>query len=285
MSDSAQDTASEKLQTPKHRSPKYPYIALDLALERVGKIYAGIRDHAQPREVVAKVYGKPATSSATIQTFATLLQYGLLENVAEGDIRRLRVSEAARDILHPHAPPDRIAAAKRKAALSPPIFAELWDKYGDATDVDDGLPLYYLTRDRASEHGSVFMERAAEEVLRVYRATVAYAGLSGFDKFEQESSEEGDEQEDNEPESKRDDDKAQKGSGAVADPPASPRRIETMRDERELQTGMLSKQGATYRIIVSGHVGVKEIERLIARLELDKEMLAEEDGGAEVPAH
>jgi hypothetical protein len=48
--------------------------------------------------------------------------------------------------------------------------------------------------------------------------------------------------------------------------------------ERELTTGLLSKD-ASFRLIVSGEVGVKEIERLIKKLELDKEILADQDGG------
>jgi hypothetical protein len=49
--------------------------------------------------------------------------------------------------------------------------------------------------------------------------------------------------------------------------------------ERELTTGILSKD-ANFRLIVSGPVGVKEIERLIAKLELDKEILATSDSDA-----
>jgi hypothetical protein len=47
-----------------------------------------------------------------------------------------------------------------------------------------------------------------------------------------------------------------------------------MEGERELTTGLLSKD-ASFRLIVSGQIGVKEIERLI-KLELDKEILAEQ---------
>ena len=49
-----------------------------------------------------------------------------------------------------------------------------------------------------------------------------------------------------------------------------------MAGERELTTGLLSKE-ASFRLVVTGPVGVKEIERLIAKLELDKEILAEPD--------
>ena len=47
-----------------------------------------------------------------------------------------------------------------------------------------------------------------------------------------------------------------------------------MAGERELTTGLLSKD-ANFRLIVNGTIGVKEIERLIKKLELDKEILAD----------
>ena len=43
-----------------------------------------------------------------------------------------------------------------------------------------------------------------------------------------------------------------------------------------LATGMLAKD-ASFRLIVTGNVGVKEIERLIKKLELDKEILADSE--------
>jgi hypothetical protein len=48
-----------------------------------------------------------------------------------------------------------------------------------------------------------------------------------------------------------------------------------MENERELTIGLLSND-ANFRLIVSGPVGVREIERLIRKLELDKEILADE---------
>jgi hypothetical protein len=53
-----------------------------------------------------------------------------------------------------------------------------------------------------------------------------------------------------------------------------------MEGEREIATGLLSKN-ASFRLIVSGEVGVKEIERLIAKLQLDKEIPADPDGNNE----
>jgi len=39
---------------------------------------------------------------------------------------------------------------------------------------------------------------------------------------------------------------------------------------------MLAKD-ASFRLIVSGKIGVKEIERLIQKLKIDKEILADQD--------
>jgi hypothetical protein len=38
---------------------------------------------------------------------------------------------------------------------------------------------------------------------------------------------------------------------------------------------------ASFRLIVSGNIGVKEIERLIKKLEIDKEILADQDDDSE----
>jgi hypothetical protein len=54
--------------------------------------------------------------------------------------------------------------------------------------------------------------------------------------------------------------------------------------EHELTTGLLSKD-ASFRLIVSGVVGVKEIERLIKKLELDKEILADQDAESDEAAN
>ena len=174
-----------KLDVPQQRSPAYPYISLDMALERAKQIYREVRDHAQPREVLAKAYGKPATSSATIQTFATLLQYGLLENVLTPTGRRMRVSPLAQGILNPHAPKEKVKQGLRQAALKPTIFGELWSRFGDAAELNESVPLYYLTEERGRDHGGVFTDKAARDVLRVYRATLAFAEVSGSDNVQE----------------------------------------------------------------------------------------------------
>lgn len=52
--------------------------------------------------------------------------------------------------------------------------------------------------------------------------------------------------------------------------------LRSMEGERELSTGMLAK-GASFRLIVKGQIGAREIDRLISKLKLDREILADED--------
>jgi len=54
-----------------------------------------------------------------------------------------------------------------------------------------------------------------------------------------------------------------------------------MAGERELTTGLLAKD-ASFRLIVNGQIGMKEIERLIQKLEIDKDILADQDKLVEV---
>ena len=66
------------------------------------------------------------------------------------------------------------------------------------------------------------------------------------------------------------------GSGVVPPPIRPQREAKIMEGERELTSGLLSRD-TRFRLIVSGEIGVKEIERLIKKLELDKEILADHD--------
>jgi hypothetical protein len=63
-------------------------------------------------------------------------------------------------------------------------------------------------------------------------------------------------------------------------PPVTPPpqgKVMLMAGERELTTGLLAKDVS---LIVSGKVGVKEIERLIQKLEIDKEIPADQENEA-----
>jgi hypothetical protein len=113
----------------------------------------------------------------------------------------------------------------------------------------------------------------------VYDATIGYAGLADSDKTEgaEDGFEEGESEGDGADVATPDPAKRHRERLAVDDhPKLHKQKVVLMEGERELTTGLLSK-GASFRLIVSGHIGEKEIDRLIQKLELDKEILAEPD--------
>ncbi len=71
-------------------------------------------------------------------------------------------------------------------------------------------------------------------------------------------------------------------SGSNTPPPPLPEEnprseISVGADERLLDAGQLSKAGAAYKVIVSGEIGVREIDTLIKKLEISKDWLSDAD--------
>src|SRR5688572_24804114 len=103
----------------KHRSPAYPFISLQKAVERAQTFYQIERRHAAPMGAAAKAWGYGEKSSGGLQTVSALKQYGLMLDEGEGDQRKVRLTDRAFRILLDEVKdsPAR-AAALRAAALS-----------------------------------------------------------------------------------------------------------------------------------------------------------------------
>lgn len=257
------------------KSPPYPFIALPKAMERVKALHAKAQHHPVGTPVLADAWKYSVKSSGLIQTVAALMQFGLLADEGSGDKRRFRLTHDALRIVQDADPlSEKRKAALIKAALYPKVHKELWEKYG-ATASDIVLK-NYLTLDRREAGQAPFSGAAADILINEYKTSIAYAELEKNAGFASENDgmiqdENGSEEagfEGNEP---------SKSSNPGNKPPfkANPE-SKIMQGERELTKGLLSKD-ANFRLIVSGKIGVKEIERLIQKLEVDKEILAEPD--------
>lgn len=155
---------------PKGRSPSYPAINLEVALQRAQEVYARDRQHPTPVTGLPSYWGYRSLNGPASLSLAALKKFGLLEDEGSRDARRARVTDLAVSILaHPDATQRK--AAIEEAALRPAIHQEMWDRYGPSLPSDANL-LWELTRDRG------FTESGAKEFLREYKATIAYAELS-----------------------------------------------------------------------------------------------------------
>jgi hypothetical protein len=249
------------------RSPAYPNIPLKAAIDRLVEFDAHFKRSPARPEKIGDAWGIKGKAYVD-RTAAALRYYGLLEYQGSGKERTIVLSDWGKAYLR-SAQDETKRTVIKKAALLPKQLAFFWTQWGtdrpaDAACLDELLFTHKFT------------EAGARDFLKVYDATIAYAGLTTSDKPEHKLV--------GEPE----DDEAEAAEQDVENPPPPPpppppgNKVKVMAGERELTTGMLAKE-ASFRLIVTGNIGVKEIERLIKKLELDKEILAESDDAQELP--
>jgi hypothetical protein len=158
------------------RSPSFPFIPLKTAIERLIAFEEYHKRSSMPPDRVGPAWGmKPKTSQAA-QTLAALKAYGLLETQRGDAGRAVVVSDDGRTYLR--AQQDNVKQeVLRRAALHPKQIETYWRDWKDDRPADaaclDALVL-----------GGGFSQDGAEKFLRVYDATIAYAGLADSDKEE-----------------------------------------------------------------------------------------------------
>jgi hypothetical protein len=204
---------------------------------------------------------------------SNLSHFGLIEKSGKGGIR---VTELAAKILASHSQGERIGAL-REAAFTPDLFAEIRDQWKDGYVSTNGLQSFL-------ERGG-FADAAIQPAIKSYQST--------YDFLQQEG---GTESHSAEPSTDAESVPKIDGGGLNRVPlpgPSANASIQSratatqstlrqregaalMNEERELTTGLLSKE-ASFRLIVTGPIGERELDRLIKKLQLDKEILADKD--------
>jgi hypothetical protein len=157
----------------KHRSPNYPAIGLEKALERARTI----KDQAGRNFMGASVahdlwnYKKGAGD----QQVAALKAYGLIETQGEADKRQIRLTESAWRILGDA--PDQVELEK-EAALKPPIHLQIWQHYNGDLPKSDKVISDWLVWEKG------FNQDFVGGFISQFRDTIAFANLSLSDKVE-----------------------------------------------------------------------------------------------------
>jgi len=151
------------------RSPSYPFIGLSEAVERARTLYAAGRRSAVSADAAVEAWGYSPKSSGGKQTIAALRAFGLLEG--EGAVR---LTERGVHILLDEDSDERDRLL-RQAALAPPVYLRLWERYGPDLPSDKGLQTHLVL-----EMG--FNENAVVDVIRGYKATLDFAKLRGPEK-------------------------------------------------------------------------------------------------------
>jgi len=157
----------------KHRSPSYPSIDLERAIERTQRLWDVAGKHPTHLESAVKAWGYSPKSSGGLQTVAALKQYGLADDNGSGWNRQITLTKTAQELLVYGADkdsPDWVTRAGQ-AALRPKVHQKLWEKYGGALP-DDSVMLPYLKLELG------FSNDSATDMLKRFRASIAFANLA-----------------------------------------------------------------------------------------------------------
>jgi hypothetical protein len=243
----------------KERSPNFPYVGLAAAVQAARKLYEAERRSPVTLEAVARAFGHATMSGPATSKVAAIRQYGLIEQVSPG---KYRVSDDALALALRKPGDSEYEEALRKAALTPPLFAELFKAYPEASDE---TLRWHLVKERS------FSPEGAARLIRSFRDTISVAKLTpGSYTPPSDEAENGADDEVELPRNGTRDG----GSGAGPTLPRQPRRIE-QRDNRGVDSVAYSwplGSGNSVQLIFSGEPTQKNIDILLAQLQIVREI-------------
>lgn len=161
----------------KERSPSFPFIPLQTALERLISFELKFGRHPAPAAKAGIAWSMKEDSSQAQQTLAALKAFGLVEYQGASKDRHAVISEDGRNFLRAQQESVKNEIVRR-VALKPKMIDHYWRDWGA------DRPPREVCLDQLVLKGG-FTQSAAETFLRVYDATIAYAGLTDSDTEEQ----------------------------------------------------------------------------------------------------
>jgi hypothetical protein len=154
------------------RSPAFPVVPLETALERLAEFEEHYKRSPARPEKVGEAWS--IKNKAYADRIAAALQYfGLLEYQGSGRDRSIVISDEGRKYLRAHQEETK-QEVRKTAALRPKKIADFWSVWGSDRPADTAC------LDDLIHHG--FSDGGAQDFLKVYDSTIAYAKLSDSDK-------------------------------------------------------------------------------------------------------
>ena len=152
----------------RHRSPAYPAITIDEAVERARTLFSREGKHAALATTAASHWGYKAKSSGGLQTIASLKAYGLLTDEGSGSQRKVSLSEdgltIVRDEREVSPERDQLIA---EAAFRPKIISEMWERFGTKLPSEDTVK-HFLVVDLE------YNPSAVSDIIRAYQSAVSH---------------------------------------------------------------------------------------------------------------
>ncbi len=157
-----------KPRKPAKRSPGYPMISLEEAIQRAKTLWDNDKDNYIPLAAAYEHLGYKAKGSYGARIISALKKFDLISEKQDD----IKLTEDAIDLAL-HMPSDqRYIEIIKKLALKPSIYEKIFTKYNGALPSDTTLRIELI-----KEHG--FNPESVEDFLSSFRKTLEFAGLSG----------------------------------------------------------------------------------------------------------
>ena len=166
---------SENEKKKRDRSPAFPYVSLEIAVERLSSLYSEYSKHSARIGNIAPVWGLSPGSSTPVRTVAALKSFGLVDVSGSGEERKVSVSKLGFRILNDQREGARAAAIK-EAFYNCEILADYYERWAENRPPDKEC-ISELTID------ANFTNQAATKFINVYDASVQYAELACADSI------------------------------------------------------------------------------------------------------
>ncbi|HEY9685470.1 MAG TPA: hypothetical protein V6C52_00695 [Coleofasciculaceae cyanobacterium] len=119
----------------RQRSPNYPSIGLPEALRKIQAVFDTEGTHPADADTLARAMGYSGKNGTSDRALSALKKYNLL--ISTGN-NAYKLSDIAINILHPESPALKSSAIK-KAALSPELFLEFYNEFGQTLPSENNL--------------------------------------------------------------------------------------------------------------------------------------------------
>lgn len=147
----------------RQRSPSYPTLTLEQAIDMAGKIHKANRTNVISRETAACDMGYSGLTGRSLTVLASLAQYGLIEKAGKGDVK---VARRTVEILHPVEDAHRVEAIV-EAAQAPAFFRSLRERFTDGVPSENALRSFMVQND--------FNDVAIGPAISAFLETIAFA--------------------------------------------------------------------------------------------------------------
>jgi hypothetical protein len=264
----AEENVGDKKVIRGKRSPNYPILTLEKSLEMVRKLYDAYQQKAVPAPLAMEAMGYSIKSGRSIQMMASLSYYQLID-AERGQIenRKVNVTNLAVTIIKHPDPKEREKAIK-EAALNPSIFNKIIEKYPGQ------LPQERLLEwNLESEYE--FNPKSIKDFIAVFRQTMDFAKIYEKGIIKEESDETKEYHLDEEEDKKMGE---IQGATLKLKPCAEYSHTPPLDAKSERQVAMYPVgRDVSVRLIASGPITMKSIEKLIQMLKINKEDFATDE--------